>query len=264
MSARRDAARTSLVTGVCLVLGAGLLAGAAIGRLMSGDAGSALHGAGSAREFAEARLLWHGLPVDDLFPPTVKGKGAGPGGADRTWIRVGVARDSGCDGAFDPALAKAFAPVGCARLLRATYTDVTSTDVTTVGLLVTNAGPADMTAFGKEWTASRTADRTDAMPLPVAFPGTDAASFGPSRRGSWAVDVSGTLPLVSYAVSGFADGRATGTPQPAQAATATGATTVAAQSGLGYDAAGLAKALGARFLSAVRSALHPAHDGAAS
>ncbi len=259
-------ARLTFAAGLCLVLGIGLLGGSAVGRLVGGGTAAAQSSGDSpAQVYADARALWHGLPVDDLFPPTVKAAGAGPGDADRTWIRVGVAPDSGCDGAFDPALATALAPAGCLRLLRATYSDATSTNVTTVGLLITRAGPAAMAALGKRWNQRGLAASTSAMPLPVAFPGTDAAGFGPAQRGSWTVNVSTTMPLVVYAVSGFADGRAITAPQSAAAATVRGATTVPAQSGLGYDARGLAAAVNDHFLASVRGILHPAaHSGAAS
>ncbi|MCZ9338911.1 hypothetical protein NGM37_14120, partial [Streptomyces sp. TRM76130] len=79
--------------------------------------------------------------------PTVQGEGAGPGGADRTWTRVAVAPDGGCEHAFDTLLRKALAPVGCARLLRATYTDATRSHVTTVGLLFTKGDAAAMTSL---------------------------------------------------------------------------------------------------------------------
>ncbi len=262
----RRASRTAFTTGLCLVLGIGLLGGAAVGHWVGGGTASAqTSGDSPARDYAAARGLWHGLPVDDLFPRTVKGAGAGPGDADRTWIRVGVAPDSGCDGAFDPALAKALAPAGCLRLLRATYTDATSTDVTTVGLLITTGDPAAMTALGRRLHQGHLAASPAAMPRPVAFPGTPAAGFGPAQRGSWTVIVSGTLPLVSYAVSGFADGRPITTPQPASAATVRGAATVPAQAGLGFDARGLATAIADRFVTDVRTALHPSpHPGDSS
>ncbi|MEU6173493.1 hypothetical protein ABZ832_16420 [Streptantibioticus parmotrematis] len=251
------AARAAVAAGICLVLGVGLLTGALIGHWVDNPAEAQTGSDVAARAFTEARSAWHSAPVDSLFPPIVKGTDAGPGGADRTWTRVGVAPDGGCAGAFDPPLASALAPLGCARLLRATYTDATSSDVTTVGILVTTADPAATAAFSTHWTASHLGDRTDALPRPVAFPGTDAAGFGAAQRASWTVNVSATLPVVVYAVSGFADGRSVDAPQPAAAATVRGATTVPAQSGLGDDAAGLAQAIAGRYAAAVPDALDP-------
>jgi len=239
----------------CLVLGAVLVAGGAAGHLAGGDASSAGSGAAAtAQAFQDTRVLWHSLPVDTLFPRTLTARGAGPGGADRTWIRVGAAPDSGCTGAFDPALAEALAPAGCLRLLRATYTDATSTDVTTVGILITRSTPAAQAAFARTFAARGTAARSGAVPRPVAFPGTAAAGFGRAERASWTVRVETGLPVVLYAVSGFADGRTVPTPQPAAAAVRKGATSVPAQSGLGYEARGLAAAVGDRLAATVRTA----------
>lgn len=246
------------VVAVCVVLGLGLIGGAAAGAMIDHGPRAAPQAApGSAAEFAEARQVWHSAPVDTLFPPTVAGKGAGPGGADREWTRVGIARPGGCTGAFDPLLDQVLAPVGCLRLLRATYVDSTSTTVTTVGLLVASGDAAGMQALSRRWTAEHLGDRVDLIPRPVAFPGTPAARFGPAQRGSWDVRVSADRPLVVYAVTGFADGRPVPRPQPASAATASGATTTPAQAGLGHDASGLAKAIGDRLTATVTAELHP-------
>jgi hypothetical protein len=243
----RDRRRT-LAIALCLVLGLGLLGGAAAGTwLTGGPEDRALSSQQQlAQSFAAARAVWHSVPVDTLFPPRIGGRAAGPGGADRTWIRVGVAAPGGCADAFDPLLAKVLAPVGCVRLLRATYTDATSSDVTTVGVVVTKADAAGMRSLGSRWNSQRLGDRTDLIPRPVAFPGTDAAAFGDRQRASWTVDISTDLPLIVFAVSGFADGRAVTAPQSAAQATAAGATTAPAQSGLGNDAQGLSDAVNTR------------------
>ncbi|XDO63988.1 hypothetical protein HEP84_56090 [Streptomyces sp. RLB1-33] len=221
----------------CVVLGLGLIGGAAAGSWLTGDGtdGDATHSA-----FVAAGSLWHSVPVDQLFPPTVQGQGAGPGGADRTWTRLAVAPDSGCANAFDPLLSKALAPAGCLRLLRATYTDATRSQVTTVGLLFTKADPATMTALKNRFQQEGLNRRTDLMPRPYAAKGTVAAGFGDAQRASWTVSVLTDAPVVVYAVSGFADGRIVTAPQPAADAIKPGATTAPAQAGLGHDAQGLA------------------------
>jgi hypothetical protein len=213
---------------------------------------------GSVAAFATARNVWRNTPVDQLFPPTYTEKGGGPGGADRSWTRIGVAPPAGCAAAFDPLLRKVLAPVGCVRLLRATYVDSTSTTVTTVGLLVTSGEAPAMSALNLRWSNDKLGQRADLVPKAVAFPGTAAASFGDRQRGSWAVQVSADLPFVVYAVSGFADGRTMPTPQPAEKADADGATTAAAQAGLGFDATGLASTVDDRLHAAVAAELHPA------
>ncbi|MDF4249494.1 hypothetical protein [Streptomyces sp. WMMB303] len=227
----------SLVVAVCLVLGVGLLGGAAAGTLLSGDeAGRHSVAAG----FDGARAAWHQIPVDDLFPRTLEGKGAGPGGADRRWTRVAVAPDSGCAHAFDPLLAKALAPVGCARLVRATYADETSSSITTVGLMFTKADPAAMRDLRQRFAAQNLGRRTDLMPRPYAARGTVAADFGDAQRASWTVRVLRDAPVVVYSVSGFADGRVVTDPQSANDATRKAETSAAAQAGLGHEAQGIA------------------------
>ncbi|GGW51242.1 hypothetical protein [Streptomyces griseoloalbus] len=220
----------------CLVLGTGLISGAVVGSRLAGDSDGTVARGG----FAAAGDMWHNVPVDQLFPPTVRGRGAGPGDADRSWTRIAVAPDSGCDGAFDPLLRKALAPVGCERLLRASYTDATQSHVTTVGLLFTKADAAGMASLARRFDRERLDRRTDLMPLPYAAKGTAAAGFGAEQRASWVISVLTDAPVVVYAVSGWADGRAAGTPQPAEDAMESGATTAPAQAGLGHEAQGLA------------------------
>ncbi|MEU6221435.1 hypothetical protein ABZ845_28640 [Streptomyces sp. NPDC047022] len=221
---------------VCLVLGLGLLGGAATGSWLTGDGtDDSAHNA-----FTVTGSLWHSVPVDRLLPPVVQGPGAGPGGADRTWTRIAVAPDSDCRYAFDPLLGKALAPLGCLRLLRATYTDATRSHVTTVGLLFTRADAAATSAAGRRFKSQHLDSRTDLMPRPYAAKGTVAQGFGDAQRASWTISVLTDLPVVVYAVSGFADGRTVTDPQPAAAAMANGATTAPAQAGLGNEATGLA------------------------
>ncbi|MFI1002145.1 hypothetical protein ACIP10_20620 [Streptomyces galbus] len=234
---RGDGARGRVVAAaVSMVLGLGLVVGAATGSWLAGDAS----GAGERSAYTAAAGLWHSVPVDRLFPPTVTGRGAGPGGADRTWTRIAVAPDGGCADAFDPLLRQVLAPVGCSRLLRATYTDATQSYVTTVGLLFTTADPAAMRALDTRFDKEGLARRTDLLPRPYAAPGTAAAGFGDRQRASWTVSVLTDAPVVVYAVSGWADGRTVAVPQPAAEAAATGATTAPAQAGLGNEAKGLA------------------------
>lgn len=243
---RTAAGRTA--SALCLVLGLGLFTGAATGALINHDPAAVGTTQGA---YARAGDLWHSVPVDTLLPPVVSRPGAGPGGADRTYTRIGVAPAAGCAGAFDPLLAKVLAPVGCVQVLRATYVDATSSRVTTVGLLVTGGDAAGMSALNHRWTSEHLGSRLDLMPHPVAFPGTAAASFGDAQRASWTVSVSATLPVVVYAVSGFADGRPVPEPQPAAVATAPGATTAPAQAGLGTDVLVLAADLESRLHQAV-------------
>lgn len=221
----------------CVVLGLGLIGGAATGTWLTGDS-AADPVAGNS--FTAARSFWHTVPVDTLFPSTLDGAGAGPGGADRTWTRIAVAPDSGCAAALDPLLVSALGRAGCGRVVRATYADATSSSVTTVGLVFTQADPAAMTALRTRFRDQRLSERADLMPRAFPVPGTLAAGFGARQRASWTVNVLDDAPVVVYAVSGFADGRAVTDPQPAAKAMVTGATTAPAQAGLGFEAKGIA------------------------
>ncbi|MEV3956681.1 hypothetical protein [Streptomyces albogriseolus] len=233
--ARRTRAQV-VAAAVCLVLGTGLIGGAVTGAWLADGP----EGPGTRHAFTVAGDLWHEVPVDQLFPPTVQGRGAGPGEADRVWTRIAVAPDSGCKGAFDALLTRALAPVGCERLLRATYTDATQSHVTTVGLLFTEADAAGMEALARRFDRERLDRRSDLMPLPYAAKDTAAEGFGPEQRASWAISVLTDAPVVVYAVSGWADGRRADEPQPAEDAMRSGATTAPAQAGLGHEARGLA------------------------
>jgi hypothetical protein len=254
------APRRGAATAVCLVLGLGLLGGAAAGNWLTGGASAAQAAEDrAARNFDLSRAVWHSIPVDELFPPTLHSADAGPGGAARTWTRIGVARDTGCATAhaFDPHLEEALDPVGCARLLRATYTDATSTSVTTVGVVVTHANPAGMRGLAQRWRTRNLGAKTDLMPRPYPVPHTDAAGFHDAQRASWTVSVHTDAPFVVYAVSGFADGRKVAHPVPAAEAVARGATSAPAQSGMGNDARGLTALVGDHFTQAADELRHP-------
>ncbi|MGW0735441.1 hypothetical protein [Streptomyces sp. NPDC002851] len=227
----------------CLVLGLGLIGGAVTGSWITDAVGSGTGASDAQAVFTAAGDIWHNAPVDKLFPPRVKGDGAGPGGADRQWTRIGVAPDSGCADAFDPLLRKVLRPVGCERLLRATYTDATRSHVTTVGFLFTKADAATMGALRTRFAEEGLDRRPDLMPRPYAVKGTVAADFADEQRASWRISVLKDAPVVVYAVSGFADGRAIAEPEPAADAVKPGATSASAQAGLGHEAKGLADRL---------------------
>ncbi|MDB1089002.1 hypothetical protein PJ985_15685 [Streptomyces sp. ACA25] len=222
---------------VCLVLGTGLLGGAAVGTWLAGG-GTGRPAAESP--YREGRELWRELPVDELFPSELTGEGTGPGSADRRWIRVAVAPDSDCENAFDARLYEILAPAGCHRLLRASYSDETETSVTTVGLLFTEAEQEDMRALRSRFTDGGLDERPDLLPLPYAAPGTVAAGFGPQQRATWTLRVLTDVPVVVYSVTGFADGRTVPEAEPAGPARADGRTSAVALSGLGHEAEALA------------------------
>ncbi|MFJ3930814.1 MULTISPECIES: hypothetical protein [unclassified Streptomyces] len=225
----------------CVVLGLGLLGGAAAGTWLTGESGPE---AARRDAYAGVRELWHNRPVDALFPPTLKGDDAGPGGADRVWNRIAVAPDTDCAAALDPLLATALQPVGCERVVRATYSDATASSVTTVGMVFTEADGEAMLALHNRFTTEGLGKRRDLMPRTLPAEGTVAEGFGSGQRASWTVRIETDAPVVVFAVSGFADGRRIEDPRPATEATEAGATSTAAQAGLGHDAQGIAERIG--------------------
>ncbi|GAA2381087.1 hypothetical protein [Streptomyces carpaticus] len=222
---------------VALVLGAGLLGGAAAGAWLTGDsADSAARAA-----FDDSRALWRDLPVDELFPPELHSEGAGPGGAERRWLRVAVAPDSDCATALGEDLAGALlSGVGCERAVRASYVDDTVTSVTTVGMVFTDADPAATEALAERFATGGLGLRADLMPATYPGPGTAAETFGAAQRATWTVRVLTDAPVIVYAVTGFADGRTADAPQAATEAVADGQDTVVALAGLGHEAMGVA------------------------
>ncbi|WP_407706034.1 hypothetical protein [Streptomyces yaizuensis] len=238
------------------LLGLGLIGGAATGTWLTGDS-SADTTADSA--YATARILWHNAPVDALFPRTLHGEGAGPGHADRVWTRVAVAPDGACADRLTPALLATLRTVGCSRVLRATYTDATASHVTTVELVFTTGDAAATRALAARFTSVDTDRDPELLPRTLPAPGTVAERFGTAQRASWTVEVLEDVPVVVQAVSGFADGRPVGVPQHADDARARGATTAAAQAGLGHEAQGLADAV----TRALRVALRDTANGRA-
>ncbi|MEU8826915.1 hypothetical protein [Streptomyces sp. NPDC048636] len=253
---RRRSPGRAAAAAACLILGLGLLGGAAAGSWLDGGAEAP---PSTADTYAHARTAWHTVPVDTLFPRTLHGAGEGPGGADRSWTRIAVAPDSSCGGGFDPLLGRALAPVGCKRLLRATYTDATSTNVTTVGLLIATSDAPGMRALHKRFATEKLDERTDLLPRPYAAKGTAAARFGDDQRASWHIRILTDVPAVVYSVSGFADGRKVTDPSPAEEAIDRGATTAPAQSGLGHDA----RALSDEIVTAFRRGLAAVQEGSA-
>ncbi|MEU5158056.1 hypothetical protein AB0G74_00360 [Streptomyces sp. NPDC020875] len=240
---------------VCAVLGLGLIGGAATAGALTSGAGA---GGADDSAYDRAHTLWHTAPVDALFPRTLRGEKAGPGKADRVWTRIAVAPDGDCASALDPKLAATLTRTGCARVVRATYTDATSTHVTTVGLVFTGADEHDMASLSQRVDAQSLDERPDLMPRAYGARGTVAERFGPRQRASWALRVLPDVPVVVYAVSGFADGRIPEAPQPAATARDAKSTSPIAQAGLGHEAVGVAT--GAE--RALRSALDPPSEEA--
>ncbi|MFD5367634.1 hypothetical protein [Streptomyces sp. NPDC127103] len=237
----------AIAVGVCAVLGIGLIGGALTGMwLAAAEPGEPAEPAG----YTQAKDLWHNAPVDSLFPRTLAGPGAGPGGAARTWTRIVVAPDAACSPAvLAKGLLATLQPLGCERVLRATYTDATASSVITVGLVFTRADATTQRTLGQGLTTRLGQD----VPPALSGPGTIAARFGAKQRAGWWLNAPTDLPVVVTAVSGFADGRAVDAPQPADRAMTAGRTDATAQSGLGHEA----KNITLRFERLLRTAVAP-------
>ncbi|MFF9067530.1 hypothetical protein ACF09E_19490 [Streptomyces sp. NPDC014891] len=237
----------AVAVGVCAVLGIGLIGGALTGMwLAAAEPGAPTEPPG----YTEAKDLWHNAPVDTLFPRTLAGPGAGPGAAARTWTRIVVAPDAACTPAvLAEGLLATVRPLGCERVLRATYTDATASSVITVGLVFTDAEAAVQSTLGQGLTSRLGQD----VPPSLPGPGTVAARFGVQQRASWWLNAPTDLPVVVTAVSGFADGRRVDSPQPADRAMTSGRTDATAQSGLGHEA----KNITVRFEQLLRTAVAP-------
>ncbi len=135
-------------------------------------------------------------PGRPAVPAHRPGSGRGPRRADRTWTRVAVAPDGTCKAAFDPLLRKALAPVGCLRLLRATYADATGAmsprwACSSPGRRRRHDRPEQPLQEG------RLDRRTDLMPRPYAAKGTAAERFGDAQRASWTISVRTDAPSSS-------------------------------------------------------------------
>ncbi|GHG20204.1 hypothetical protein GCM10017667_64130 [Streptomyces filamentosus] len=239
----------ALAVGACLVLGTGLVGGALAGMWLAASGGGR---PAEPAGYTVAKELWHNAPVDTLLPRTLTAPEAGPGPSARTWTRVVVAPDAPCTTAsLAPRLLAAVDPLGCERVLRATYTDATATSVLTVGLVFTRADVTAQRALGGRALAARLGQD---VPPALAGPGTVAAGFGPAQRTGWWATASTDLPVVVTAVSGFADGRAADRAVPADQAMKKGRADAVAQSGLGHEALGIAERLEKQLRTTARTA----------
>ncbi|MGW0366741.1 hypothetical protein [Streptomyces sp. NPDC002990] len=222
------------------LLGAGLLGGAGLSTWAEHRAAHRPPAPDAA--YRKAGSLWRAAPVDQLFPPVLTGPAAGPGGADRTWTRIALAPDADCAAALAPHWRTLLAPTGCTRVLRATYTDATRSSLITTGMVFTPADAPAMTALTGRLTA------------PPAY------GFADAQRAAWAASVLPEAPVVVYAVSAFADGRALDAPRPAGDLLKKDATGAVAQAGLGHEA----KAVADRLERSLRALAVPPPASAAS
>ncbi|MFI5982821.1 hypothetical protein ACIBEA_18320 [Streptomyces sp. NPDC051555] len=217
--ARTGPARTAAAA-IATAAGLALIGGAAFG--VWSDHHARQRPVTPAAAYRTAGSLWRETPIDTLFPPTLDGRGAGPGGSDRTWTRVALAPDAECATALPATWQAPLAPTGCTRVLRATYTDATRSALISVGMVFTTADGPAMTALKGR------------LPVPSGY------GFADGQRGAWTVSVLPEAPVVLYSVSAFADGRPVASPRPAADAVKKDDTSAVARAGLGYEAKGVA------------------------
>jgi hypothetical protein len=153
----------------------------------------------------EMQRRWRTMSAGKIFPPAISYQvpsstlGA-TSGLPLTAYRVGIARQTSCAAASDPAAARVLAAGRCTAVVRATYADETDSMLVTVGVAV-------MPGVG---AAKSAASQLSAAPSPqpgvrtAPFRSTMARVFGDKQRQlSWAVS-SG--PYVIMSTAGYADG----------------------------------------------------------
>ena len=159
----------------------------------------------------EVSKRWRTLPAGDIFPASVHYHLSALALSDVTDVslqaaRVGIAPQTSCDAATDPAAARVLNAHGCQAVLRATYTDESATYVITVGVAVLGSANQASAAAG---TLSQ-ASKKNTVPAPpglesAAFAGTPAESFRNGERQVTASRAAG--PYVIMYAAGYADGR---------------------------------------------------------
>ncbi|GAA3105582.1 hypothetical protein [Streptosporangium carneum] len=140
---------------------------------------------------------WHTWPADMIFPTEVRYLGLGR--AQQYARRVGLAPETSCGAGLDAPVGSVLAEHGCRTLLRATYTDQTSTFVFTVGIAVLPDEERRIAATGQLAVDDRVGVR------PVAFRGTASESFGAAQRQRNGWVAAG--PYLVFSTAGYADGR---------------------------------------------------------
>ena len=166
----------------------------------SNSTAAAAHSSGSAAQDEQVRALWRTSPADDLLPLSLSREGT------ETYQRIAVDPDEQCSVLPAPMLA-AMSPVGCDRVVQATYVDRTQTVTATVGIVVLSGTPAQRAALFKAWTPDSDATNTAMMPNAYPVPGTAAADFQDPQRVAWESQVSADGTYLVYTVAGFTDGR---------------------------------------------------------
>jgi hypothetical protein len=163
----------------------------------------------------EVSSRWRTTPKTKMFPARVSYALTGPsfglpGSLSLTARRLGIARQASCAKAagVGPQALLMLRHDGCQALLRATYTDATSSLVLTVGVAVLG-GERSAQSAARYLTggpaASQGARAKHQVLSPIQIPDTPAAAFSLRQRQlGWVV---GSGSYLVMATAGFADGR---------------------------------------------------------
>jgi len=163
----------------------------------------------------EVASRWRTTPKTKLFPARVRYSLTGPqlglpGSLSLTARRLGIARRASCVkvAGVGPMARLILRHDGCQALLRATYTDATSSLVLTVGVAVLRDEESAQSAaqyLTGGIAAGQGAITRHQVLSPVRVPGTPAAAFSARQRQlGW---VMGAGSYLVMATAGFADGR---------------------------------------------------------
>jgi hypothetical protein len=200
---RRSLAPLAFAAVVCLAVAvaAGAAARAELGRQPT----ATQRAAAAATAMADR---WRSWPAGRIFPSSLEYSTSLL--TTEAATRVGIAPQSSCMTALDPALARLAAHDHCQAALRATYLDQLQGVLYTIGVLAfPSAGNAGTFAAGLP------AGATTAFPLSaLALPGTASSEFSAAARQAATARHDG--PFVVLTVSGYADGEPAGAGEQAR------------------------------------------------
>jgi Tfp pilus assembly protein PilV len=149
----------------------------------------------------ELASLWQRMTIGQIFPKTASY--GTTGGISPKATLIGIAPQSSCAAAADPAVAQALNRYGCVTMLRATYADQSGTILATVGIAVmksTSGAEQTLSAIQGQSTGGKTGI------LAVGFPGT---AFPGSAREVFGTEADARGPYLFFYTAGYADGRST-------------------------------------------------------
>ena len=180
------------------------LAAVGIGFAISGGSASydagAKPGSEAAASDVAARAAWRSVSANQIMPTQLHREGT------EVYYRLAVDPDESC-AQLPSAFVKAIGPGGCESVVEATYLDSTESVVATVGLVAVGGSAADRQQLFQNWTADSYARQFAMMPSTYPVRASLAANFGNPQRIAWKSAITDDGSYITFAVSGFADGR---------------------------------------------------------